>query len=82
MKTTLNFKVANDGFSGLYQINSKGPWRTERKTDSMLRNGSFQITEGGHVVGRWVQGTLGHFVRMTDENTKTVNAKTAFDHLL
>lgn len=60
MMTILNFKMGNDGFSGLYQINGCGPWRNEYKTDSMLSKGEYAVYENGQQVGTWIQDTFGH----------------------
>jgi hypothetical protein len=58
--TFLTFKMAANGFSGLYQINGQGPWRNEYKTDSLLSAGEYLVMGEGKVVGKWLQSTLGH----------------------
>jgi hypothetical protein len=64
--TTLNFKMGSDGFSGLYQIDGRGPWRNEYKTDSMLENGTYDVCENGKKVGVWIQGTMGHRLELAE----------------
>ena len=58
--TFLKFKLGRDGFTGLYQVNGRGPWRSEYKTDTLLANGTYDIFDGTRKVGEWVQDTLGH----------------------
>lgn len=61
-KQFLNFKLGTDGFSGLYQIDGRGPWRNEYKTDTMLNNGEYDVFQNGKKVGVWRQETLGHYL--------------------
>lgn len=56
----LTSKTANNGAGRLYQIHGRGPWRSERNTDSLLASGKYPIIVADRVVGRWVQKTLGH----------------------
>lgn len=61
--TILDFKMGSDGFSGLYQINGRGPWRNEYSTDSLLANGEYPVMCDGKQVGVWIQGTMGHILK-------------------
>ncbi len=56
----MRIDMKNNATDGLFQIESKGPWRTQYKTDSMLPNGRHEVYENGQHVGYWVQSTTGH----------------------
>ena len=63
----LSFMMGRDGFSGLFQINGCGPWRNEYKTDSLLANGEYDVLCDGKKVGTWIQGTLGHQLKVVSQ---------------
>lgn len=49
--TNLQFKMGNDGFTALYQIEGRGPWRKELPTANLLPVGVHTVFDGDKAVG-------------------------------
>lgn len=65
MATYLKFRLNSTGFGGLFQINGRGPWRSEYKTDSLLSNGTYEVRDSAErTAGTWEQGTMGHTLKV------------------